>query len=77
MQKESSNGRNHGSENPLLTVREHHPRDRTRLIVGMVGLLGFGFGFSFQKIGVLVAIALQPLQLNLLLVSSLVQHRKA
>jgi hypothetical protein len=39
---------------------EHHPRDRTRLIVGMTGLLGFGFGFSFPKIGVLVAIAVGP-----------------
>jgi len=26
---------------------EHHPRDRTLLIVGMAGVLGFGFGFSF------------------------------
>ena len=39
---------------------EHHPRDRTRLIVGMAGVLGFGFGFSFPKIGVLVAIAVRP-----------------
>jgi hypothetical protein len=45
-----------------------HPRNRTRLIVGMAGLLGFGFGFSFPKIGVLVAIAVGPLQLKLLLV---------
>jgi len=68
---------NHGSENPLLTVREHHPRDRTRLIVGMADLLSFGFGFSFPKIRVLVAIAVGPLQLKLLLVSSLLQPRKA
>jgi len=60
VQGESSNRRNHGSENALLTVREHHPRNRTRLIVGMAGLLGFGFGFSFPKIGVLVAIAVGP-----------------
>lgn len=39
---------------------EHHPRNRTRLIVGMAGLLSFGFGFSFQKIAVLVAIAVGP-----------------
>lgn len=39
---------------------ENHPRYRTRLIVGMAGLLGFGFGFSFPKIGVLVAIAVGP-----------------
>jgi hypothetical protein len=52
---------------------EHHPRNRTRLIVGMTGLLGFGFGFSFPKIGVLVAIAVGLLQLKLLLVSSLLQ----
>ena len=56
---------------------EHHPRDRTRLIVGMAGVLGFWFGFSFPKIGVLVAIAVRPLQLKLLLVSSPLQHRKA
>jgi len=56
---------------------EHHPRKRTRLIVGMAGLLGLGFGFSSPKIGVLVAIAVGLLQLKLLLVFSLLQHRKA
>jgi len=61
VQGENSNRRNHARENPLLTVREHHPRHRTRSIVGMAGLLGFGFGFSFPKIGVLVAIAVGPI----------------
>jgi uncharacterized membrane protein (Fun14 family) len=66
-----------GAKTHCKQCSEHHPRDGTRLIVGMAGLLGFGFGFSFPKIGVLVAIAVGLLQLKLLLVSSLVQHRKA
>jgi hypothetical protein len=44
-----------GAKNHCKQCSEHHPRDGTRLIVGMAGLLGFGFGFSFPKIGVLVA----------------------
>jgi hypothetical protein len=56
---------------------ENHLRNRTRLIVGRAGVLGFGFGFSFPKIRVLVAIAVGSLQLKLLLVLSLLQHRKA
>lgn len=66
-----------GAETYCKQCSEHHSRDRTRLIVGMAGLFGFGFGFSFPKIGLLVAIAVGTLQLKLLLVSSLLQHRKA
>jgi hypothetical protein len=49
-----------GAKNHCKQCSEHHPRDGTRLIVGMAGLLGFGFDFSFPKIGVLVAIAVGP-----------------
>ncbi len=68
---------NGGSENPLQAMERTSSPGPHSGIVGMAGVLGFGLGFSFPKIGVLVAIAVGSLQLKLLLVLSLLQHRKS